>query len=112
MHLNFPGNNSMATFILHTQEVWDRKDLTLQEKLMLSYCIAWKSRGNACTVTDTYLSTFYGLTQQEITNAWIRLQSLGLIKIEYIPAGPRVIHPQPLDTKPDDTPFDIFDHLY
>lgn len=102
----------MATFILHTQEVWDRQDLTLQEKTILNYCMAWKARGNAITVTDTYLSSFYGLSQQEITTAWIRLQALGLIKIEYVPAGPRIILPQPLDTKPGDTSFDVFDHLY
>jgi hypothetical protein len=102
----------MATFILHTQDVWTRTDLTLQEKLILNYCWAWKARGNAITVTDTYLQSFYGLTQQEITNAWIRLQALGLIHIEYVPAGPRIILPQSLDTKSDDTPFDVFDHLY
>jgi len=102
----------MATFILHTQEVWDRTDLTLQEKLILNYCWAWKSRGNAITVTDAYLQNFYGLSQREITDAWINLQALGLIHIEYIPAGPRIILPQPLDVKSKDTSFDVFDHLY
>lgn len=102
----------MATHIIHTQQVWDRTDLSIQEKLILNYCWAWKARGNPITVTDTYLSSFYGLSQQEITTAWIRLQSLGLIKIEYVPAGPRIILPQPLDTKPGDTSFDVFDHLY
>jgi hypothetical protein len=102
----------MATFILHTQEVWNRTDLSLQEKLILNYCKAWQARGNAVTVTDTYLSSFYGLSQKEITDAWISLQAKGLVKIEYVPAGPRIIFPQSLDTKSDDAPFDIFEHLY
>ena len=112
MHLNSPGQNKMATFILHTQEVWDRTDLSLQEKLMLNYCWAWKSRGNVVTVTDSYLQRIYGLTQQEITDAWMHMMMLGLIKMEYIPAGPRIVHPQPLDTKFEDPSMDIFDHLY
>jgi hypothetical protein len=37
---------------------------------------------------------------------------LGLIKMEYIPAGPRIVHPQSLDTKFEDPSMDIFDHLY
>lgn len=102
----------MATFLLHTQEVWDRTDLTLPEKLILNYCWAWKSRGNPVTVTDSYLQNLYGLTQQEILDVWLRLMMLGLIKTEYIPAGPRIIIPQPLDIKFDDPSLDIFDHLY
>lgn len=102
----------MATFILHTQDVWNKQDLSLQEKLILNYCWAWKARGNSITVTDSYLSSFYGLSQQEITDAWVHLQALGLIKIEYVPAGPRIILPQPLDAKSEGPSFDIFDHLY
>jgi hypothetical protein len=102
----------MATFLLHTQEVWDRKDLSLQEKIMLNYCWAWKARGNVVTVTDTFLQQTYSLTQREITDAWIRLQAIGLIKIEYVPAGPRIILPQALDTKSPLDSLDVFDHLY
>lgn len=102
----------MATFIQHNQDVWNRQDLTTEQKLVLNYCWAWKARGNPITVTDTYLSTFYNIKPLDLTQIWLTLQGLGLIEISYIPGGPRIIHCNPLDTQKQEGPDDIFDHLY
>jgi hypothetical protein len=102
----------MATHIIHTQEVWNLSDLKFSERLVLNYLWAWKARGNAITVTNSYLENFYNIRPMDLTRILQVLQGKGYIEITYIPGGPRIIHCNPLEPQRDQGPDDIFDHLY
>jgi len=102
----------MATHIIHTQGVWNLTDLDLSEKIILNYLWAWKARGNAITVTNSYLETLYNMRSMDVVHKLQVLQGKGYIDISYVPGGPRVIQCNPLDTQRDEGPDDIFNHLY
>jgi hypothetical protein len=102
----------MATHIIHTQQVWNLTDLDLSEKIILNYLWAWKARGNAITVTNSYLESLYNMRPMDVAHKLQVLQSKGYIDISYVPGGPRVIQCNPLDTQRDEGPDDVFNHLY
>lgn len=103
----------MAQFILHTPAVWSLKDLQPSEKLILNYLWAWKSRGNPITVTNSYLSEFYGINPAEVELIIQKLRGKRYIDITHYTQGGRVIYCLPLnEPKVEDDNSDIFDHLY
>lgn len=111
-HLNYLGKNNMATFILHNQDVWNLTDLKFSERLVLNYLWAWKSRGNAITVSNTFLGNFYNIPSMDVAQILQTLQSKRYIDItQYVSAG-RVIDCLPLKGQAPEMPDDIFDHLY
>lgn len=103
----------MSTYTLHVQEVWNLTDLTTEQKLVLNYCWAWKARGNAITVTDTFLCQRYQISHLDLNSIWGVLLGKGYIEISHSSPGLRIITCLPLNGEKEEAPdSDIFDHLY
>jgi hypothetical protein len=102
----------MAQFILHTPQVWSFPNLTLQERVILNYLWAWKSRGNPITVNNSYLCELYNMRSLDVAQIIQTLHSKRLIDITHYTSGGRVIYCLPLNDEKNEGPDDIFDHLY